>query len=203
MNLPLACISSKLCILSFTGFVQVQRNFMPYGVILILWSAGMKKKMKFFSLQTLLSGRDARCLPLNPSASSCALMYVLVIDFQRLGLSSEVWLFDWRKYLQRTQKRKRWISTTHTKTGVWRGQREEIQGLFATKRHRMKEWAELEKKRRRMWESEFIQRFGKSGVFTGKMMSTRLCGFLLVDFVFLLFLTCQVKSLEFCKWFSC
>lgn len=91
---------------------------------------------------------------------------------QRLDGALEARLFDWRKYLQHARREKRRVSAAHTKTRVWRGQWEEIQGLFATDRYRMKGWKTLKKtrRRRRMWESDFIQHFGKSSIFTGITM---------------------------------
>ena len=103
---------------------------------------------------------------------------------QRLDGALEARLFDWRKYLQHARGEKRHVSAAHAKARVWRGQREEIQGLFAANRHRMKGWKTLEKRRRRrrrMWESDFVQHFGKSTIFTGIMMwflGTALVGFI-------------------------
>ena len=131
---------------------------------------------------------------------------------QRLDGALEARLFDWRKYLQHARREKRRVSAAHTKARVWRGQWEEIQGLFATDRYRyrMKGWKTLEKtrrRRRRMWESDFIQHFGKSSIFTGitTRFSRHSAGGL---YFFLHILVCHVKknkkkTLDFCKWFSC
>lgn len=90
--------------------------------------------------------------------------------------SSEVWLFDWRKYLQHTQRDgdEHWPPTPEfTTEGAVRGNT----GYCSIIRYRMKEWDALERKKRRMWESEFIQHFDESGFFTGIMLNMKPSGF--------------------------
>lgn len=74
-------------------------------------------------------------------------------------------------------KRRRRALTAHTRVHYWRGSERKYRVLFAIIRYRMKEWDALERKKRRMWESEFIQHFDESGFFTGIMLNMKPSGF--------------------------
>ena len=100
-----------------------------------------------------------------------------VLDFQRLGQALKFDSLIGENIYSPNKERKKETCLDHPHQGsLLKGQGEEVQGLFATSRYGMKEGEELEKTRRRMWELEFIQHFGKSGIFTGMMMSKKPCG---------------------------
>lgn len=135
-----------------------------HGKIRRLLSTFEFEKLNHYHLLTThikQSQTDVHSPSLNSSVSSCALM-CLTDGLLEITSGSDVWLFDCRKYLQHTQ-RKREVFRPPTPKPGFNGAAWVEEVMFAIIRQGIKEGTE--ERRRRMGESGYIPIFGKSDSF--------------------------------------